>query len=117
MSNWTWLPMENLMLLQDFIRRYAAYRAEQPEQLVEAIDGIMDFEELAIKEANKIIQAQDPLKEVNLRDEACPRLTYMSKMLNEEFKAQLLNLLRKYNDCFSWDYHEMPGLWRDIVEH
>jgi len=24
--------------------------------------------------------------------------------------------LKKYKDCFAWDYNEMPGLSRDMVE-
>ena len=34
-----------------------------------------------------------------------------------EYKADLVNLLKEYVDYFAWEYHEMPGLGRDIVEH
>ena len=34
-----------------------------------------------------------------------------------EYKANLINLLKKYVDCFAWEYHEMSGLSRDLVEH
>ena len=34
-----------------------------------------------------------------------------------EYKADLVNLLKEYVDCFAWEYHEMPGLSRGLVEH
>jgi hypothetical protein len=29
----------------------------------------------------------------------------------------MIALLKEYADCFAWDYTEMPGLDRNIVEH
>ena len=29
----------------------------------------------------------------------------------------MIALLKEYQDCFAWDYTEMPGLDRSIVEH
>ena len=29
----------------------------------------------------------------------------------------MIALLKEYRDCFAWDYTEMPGLDRNIVEH
>jgi hypothetical protein len=29
----------------------------------------------------------------------------------------MIMLLKEYADCFAWDYTEMPGLDRSIVEH
>jgi hypothetical protein len=29
----------------------------------------------------------------------------------------MIALLKEYADCFAWDYTEMPGLDRSIVEH
>jgi hypothetical protein len=28
----------------------------------------------------------------------------------------LIKLLKEYKDCFAWDYSEMPGLDRSIVD-
>jgi hypothetical protein len=28
----------------------------------------------------------------------------------------LIKLLKEYVDCFAWNYNEMPGLSRDLVE-
>jgi hypothetical protein len=33
------------------------------------------------------------------------------------FKSNLIKLLKEYVDCFAWNYNEMPGLSRDLVEH
>ena len=46
-----------------------------------------------------------------------PRPTFISAKLNSECKQQLTDLLKEYKDCFAWDYTEMPGLVRSIVEH
>jgi hypothetical protein len=29
----------------------------------------------------------------------------------------MVNLLKEFKDCFAWDYNEMPGLSREMVEH
>ena len=34
-----------------------------------------------------------------------------------DFKNRLIALLIKYQDCFAWDYQEMLGLDRSLVEH
>jgi hypothetical protein len=34
-----------------------------------------------------------------------------------EHKDAIIKLLRDYVDCFIWNYHEMPGLSRELVEH
>jgi hypothetical protein len=37
--------------------------------------------------------------------------------LDPVFREELIRLLKEYKDCFAWDYSEMPGLDRSIVEH
>jgi hypothetical protein len=37
--------------------------------------------------------------------------------LESSFREELIKLLKEYKDCFAWDYSEMPGLDRSIVEH
>jgi hypothetical protein len=37
--------------------------------------------------------------------------------LESGFREELIKLLKDYKDCFAWDYSEMPGLDRSIVEH
>jgi len=57
------------------------------------------------------------LVEVDIGNGDRPRPTFISAMLDSECKRQLTDLLKKYKDCFAWDYTEMPGLDRSIVEH
>ena len=62
-------------------------------------------------------EAQDPLVEVNLGTEKEPRITKISELLSEESRDQLVQHIRRYQDYFAWDYHEMAGLSRELVEH
>ena len=44
------------------------------------------------------------------------RLFIRSKNLKADCKAKLIELLKEYVCCFAWEYHEMPGLSRELVE-
>ena len=46
-----------------------------------------------------------------------PGPTYVSAKLDLEYKRELIDLLKKFKDYFAWEYYEMPGLDRSIVEH
>ncbi|KAA3452374.1 Transposon Ty3-I Gag-Pol polyprotein [Gossypium australe] len=59
----------------------------------------------------------DKLEEVDIGDGDKPRPTFISANLDPIFKEKLIKLLKEYKDCFAWDYSEMPGLDRSIVEH
>ena len=59
----------------------------------------------------------DSLEMIDLGDGTKPRPTYISANLDPEYKCKLTNLLKEFKDCFAWEYHEMSGLDRSIVEH
>jgi hypothetical protein len=59
----------------------------------------------------------DELEEVDIGLRDKPRPTFISKKLNPELQEAMIILLREYTDCFAWDYTEMHGLDRSIVEH
>ena len=59
----------------------------------------------------------DALEEVDIGDGDRPRPTFISAKLDPEYKQELIKLLKEYKDCFAWEYYEMPGLDRSIVEH
>ncbi|XP_045817238.1 uncharacterized protein LOC123910200 [Trifolium pratense] len=63
------------------------------------------------------MQAQDPLQEVDIGDGSVKRPTYISVNIDPTLKEKMVELLKKYRDCFAWDYNEMPGLSRNLVEH
>jgi len=64
----------------------------------------------------RFTSANDLVK-VDIGSSDRPRPTFISAKLYSECKQQLTNLLKEYKDCFTWDYTEMPGLDRSIVEH
>jgi hypothetical protein len=57
------------------------------------------------------------LLEVNIGPGDGPRPTCVSAKLDPKYMQELINLLKEYQDCFAWEYYEMPGLSRSIVEH
>jgi hypothetical protein len=59
----------------------------------------------------------DDLEEINIGPGDRPRPTFVSKNLSPEFRTKLIELLKEFRDCFAWEYYEMPGLSRSIVEH
>jgi hypothetical protein len=59
----------------------------------------------------------DKLEDIDIGDGDKPRPTFISTNLDSSFREGLINLLKEYKDCFAWDYLEMPGLDRSIVEH
>jgi hypothetical protein len=78
----------------------------------EAIEDFDDMDKLGLG-----FSLADPLEEVDIGDGTKPRPTFVNKNLSPEFKEELIKLLREYVDCFAWDYSEMPGLSRELVEH
>jgi hypothetical protein len=59
----------------------------------------------------------DELEEIDIGDGDKQRPTFISANLDSSFREELIKLLKEYKDCFAWDYSEMPGLDRSIVEH
>jgi hypothetical protein len=57
------------------------------------------------------------LEEVDIGPGDKPRPTFISKKLDPVLCEEMITLLKEYRDCFAWDYTEMPGLDRSIVEH
>jgi hypothetical protein len=57
------------------------------------------------------------LEEIDIGPGDKPRPTFVSKKLRPCLREPMIALLKEYADCFAWDYTEMPGLDRHIVEH
>ena len=62
-------------------------------------------------------EVQDPLQKVNLGNKNEHKPTFFSQLLKPEFQTKLIELLREYRDCFTWDYDEMSGLSLELIEH
>jgi hypothetical protein len=41
----------------------------------------------------------------------------VNKTLETDPRNEMIGLLKEYSDCFAWNYTEMSGLSREIVEH
>jgi hypothetical protein len=59
----------------------------------------------------------DKLEEVNIGPGDKLQPTFISKRLYLVLQELMISLLQEYSDCFAWDYIEMSGLDRSIVEH
>ena len=84
------------------------------------LDCIYDEEPLGFEKdpmAPEKMQPQDPLEEVDLGEKGDKRPTYISANIDPELKMKVISLLKEFKDCFAWDYNEMPGLSRNLVEH
>ena len=57
------------------------------------------------------------LDEIDIGPGDRSRPTYVSAKLDHEYKQELIDLLKKFKDCFAWEYYEMSSLDRSIVEH
>jgi len=77
-------------------------------------EAIEDFDDL--DKLGQGFTSADPLEKVDIGDGTIPRLTFVNKNISFEYKADLINLLKEYIDCFALEYHEMPRLSRDLVE-
>jgi hypothetical protein len=71
-------------------------------------EAIEDFDE--VEKLGKVFSLADPLEEIDIGDGITPRLTFVNKNMSLEHKDVIINLLRDYVDCFSWNGHEKPGL-------
>src|ERR1051325_6365364 len=93
----------------------------EENEIDQRLDAIYDTEPLGFEKdpTNSGVKmlAQDPLEEVNLGDDNTKRVTYISAKLSPSLKQEVIEVLKKNKDCFAWDYDEMPGLKRELVEH
>ena len=98
----------NAEWLRQMLDQYQA----RMNDMCEAIEDSGDLDKLG-----QGFTSADPLEKVDIGDGTIPRPTFVNKNLSAEYKADLVNLLKEYIDCFAWEYHEMAGLSRDLVEH
>ncbi|XP_058198560.1 uncharacterized protein LOC131314085 [Rhododendron vialii] len=62
-------------------------------------------------------EVKDPLEDFNVGTGEDPRILHVCVALPDEMKDRLKYLLLEFKDCFAWDYPDMPGLNRSLVEH
>ena len=57
------------------------------------------------------------MEEFNLDIVEEPRITYINSLLPTNLKEHIISLLQEFKDCFAWNYDEMLGFDRGLVEH
>jgi hypothetical protein len=78
-------------------------------------EAIEDFDE--VEKLGLGISSVDPIEEIDIWYGITPRPTFINKNMSLEHKNAIIKFLRDYVDCFIWNYREMPGLSRELVEH
>ncbi|CAL2255418.1 unnamed protein product [Prunus armeniaca] len=86
---------------------------EQEEEGLQ--EEVLDFAPAALDDS--LPEVEDPLQEINLGTEEDPRPIFISALLEEPLKSEIIALLHNFRDCFAWHYHAMPGLDKKLVEH
>lgn len=93
---------------------------EQHEVKSQRLDAIYEKEHLGFERnplaPNMKMITHDPLEEIDLGEGMVKRLTYISVNLGPELRFKVIQLLKEYKDCVAWDYNEMPGLSRKLMD-
>nr|KYP38436.1 Transposon Ty3-G Gag-Pol polyprotein [Cajanus cajan] len=121
----TWMNQDQY---SSFLAQILAYMAEQTakgdeedyEELEPKLDCVFNDSPLGFeKEMSEDfkMESQDPLEEVNMGSIENKKITYISKLLKRCLREEIIRILYEYRDCFAWDYEEMSGLDRSLVEH
>jgi hypothetical protein len=119
-----------------FSQNSSVFKTEHLPQLKDSImdDPALETEESAItqrssdssvggmieefRDLDKLVQgftSADPLEEIDIGDGKTPRPTFVNKTLETDPRNEMIGLLKKYSDCFAWNYTEIPGLSREDV--
>jgi hypothetical protein len=59
----------------------------------------------------------DELEEIDIAPGEKSRPIFISKKLDPFLQESMIALLKEYSNCFAWDYTEMSGLEKNIIEH
>jgi hypothetical protein len=99
---------DSLKWLQERIEKYCLSK----NNMSEVVD---DFDDLG--KLGHGFSSVDGLEEVDIGDGRAPRPIFVSAKLTADQRQKVCDLLREFRVCFAWDYTEMPGLSRELVEH
>jgi hypothetical protein len=96
--------------------KWVQHRTEQYRSITNDLcEAIVDFDE--VEKLGQGFSSADPLEEIDIGDGITPRLTFVNKNMSLERKDAIIKLLINYIDCFTWNYREILGLSRELVEH
>ncbi|XP_059664235.1 uncharacterized protein LOC132310008 [Cornus florida] len=115
----TYLAEKRLAKEKLLYEEVSASMADIVQEGFEKLDAIQieDIESAPSRIEDNKAEVQDPLLEINVGTEKDHRPLFVSVLLEPNFQADLIKLLKEYKDCFAWSYEEIPGLSRELVEH
>jgi hypothetical protein len=76
---------------------------------------VEDFDE--VDKLGQGFVAVDNLEEIDVGDGTVRRPTYVNANLSVAEKGEVRTLLKQFIGCFTWEYTDMLGLDRRLVEH
>ena len=91
------------------------YEEESDEEEEEI--QIEELEQVLCKMEDNKPRIHDPMEEVNLSIVEEPRITYISSLLPTNLKEHIISPLQEFKDFFAWNYDEMSGFERGLVEY
>jgi hypothetical protein len=92
-------------------RRTEEYHSSKED----AMGVVGDLDEIG--KLGRGFSSMDDLDKVDIGDGVVPQPTYVSTRLTPGQKDKMCELLKAYMCYFAWDYSEMFGLSRELVEH
>ena len=101
--------------LQDTYRAEMIFEKDVHEEDKEV--QMEDLEQAPPKFEDTQPRVHNPMEEVNLDTMEEPRITYISSLLLYDFKEGIIAIIQEFKDCFAWNYDEIPGFDRSLVEH
>ena len=87
-----------------------AYQKDEEIQMEDLEQALPKFEDTQP-------QVHDLVEEVNLVTMEERMITYISFLLPFDMKEGIIVILQEFKDNFAWNYDEMPGLDKILVEH
>jgi hypothetical protein len=109
------LPQHKDSITDDPVPETGKYTITQRSSDSFVGDMIEEFGDL--DKLGQVFTSADPLEEIDIGDGKTPRSTFVNKTLETDPRNEMIGLLKEYSDCFAWNYTEMPGLSREIIEH
>jgi hypothetical protein len=104
-----------MMLVSKDLEWLSRWTAKYHPYMDDAMGVVEDLDELG--KLGQGFSSIDHLEQVDIGDGVVPRPTYVSVHINMNQKQEIIELLKVYTSYFAWDYTEMPGLSRELIEH
>ena len=108
--NKMFVPM-NKEVISDYVLDFGFNSCQVNERL-----SSFEWPEL-LEKHEPTVYAQDALVEYNIGTDSTYRPIMVSGLLTKDQQIELSQFVAKHQDCLAWDYTEMPGLDKQLIEH